>query len=170
MKEVSVDTIEFLVLSVWPIGLGAISLGALTVGFTGFVSSRAKSANARAAPPSSSTVERFAVGLCAAASSLGLVAAFQIARLSRVSLPKFTVTGVLLAASLLMLALPALFWGTRFRWVAEGFALMALGTTAILGVWSFGFLLLPLLLVMTGICIAHLLETSRSFLRAHRRA
>jgi hypothetical protein len=39
MKEASVDTIQFLVLSVWPIGLSAISLGVLSVGFTGFAAS-----------------------------------------------------------------------------------------------------------------------------------
>jgi hypothetical protein len=74
-----------------------------------------------------------------------------------------------LAVSLLLLALPALFWETRFRWVAEGFALMALGTTAILGMWSFGFLFLPLVVLMAWVCIEHLLEISRSFLSAHRR-
>jgi len=169
MKEASVDTIQFLVLSVWPIGFSAISLGVLTVGFTGFAASRAKSANAKTGLPSSSTVERIVVGLCAAASSLGLVAAFQIVRLSRVSLPRFPLTGLLLAVSLLLLALPALFWETRFRWVAEGFALMALGTTAILGMWSFGFLFLPLVVLMAWVCIEHLLEISRSFLSAHRR-
>lgn len=169
MKESSVNTLQFLVLSVWPIGLGAISLGALTVGLTGFASSRATSADAKRALPSSSTLERFVVGFCAASSALGLVVAFQLIRLSRVSIPRFPVTGVLLAVSLLLLALPALFWGTRFRWVAEGFALVTLGTTAILGVWSFGFLFLPLLVVMAGVCIEHLLAIGRSFLRAHRR-
>ena len=168
MEEASVDAIQFLVLSVWPIGLIAIGLGVLTVGFTGFAAGRAKSANGETGLPSSSTVERIVVGLCAAASSLGLVVAVQIIRLSRVSLPRFPLTGVLLAASLLLLALPALLWETRFRWVAEGFALMALGTTAILGMWSIGFLFLPLLVPMVWVCSQHLLEIGHSFLSAHR--
>ncbi len=169
MKETSLNAIQFLVLSVWPIGLGAIGLGALTVGFTGFALRREKSANAKTALPSASTVERFAIGLCAAVSCLGLVAAFQLVRLSRMSVPRFPVIGVLLAVSLLLLAVPALFWRTRFRWIAEGFALVALGTTAILGVWSLGFLFLPLLVVMAGLCVEHLFEIRRRFSRAHRR-
>jgi hypothetical protein len=167
MEEASVDTIDFLVRSVWPIGLIAIGLGILTVGFAGFATSRAKSADGEIGLPPSSMGERIIVGLCAAASSLGLVVAVQIIRLSRVSLPRFPVLGVLLAVSLLLLALPAVLWETRFRWVAEGFALVALGTTAILGMWSIGFLFLPLLVPMAWVCIQHLRQMSKSLSPLH---
>jgi hypothetical protein len=168
MEEASLDTMQFLVLSVWPIGLTAIGVGVLTVGFTGFATGRAKKTDGETGLPSSSTIERFVVGLCAAASALGLVVAVRIILLSRVSLPRFPLTGVLFAASLLSLAFPVVFWQTRFRWVAEGFALVALGTTAILGMWSIGFLFLPLLVLMVWICIQHLREISHSFPNAHR--
>jgi len=168
MEEASVDTFELLVRSVWPVGLIAIGVGVVTVGFSGFATVRAKNASGEAAQPSSSTVERIVVGLCAAASSLGLVVAFQIIRLSFVSLPRFPPLGVLFAVSLLVLALPGVLWETRFRWVAEGFALVALGTTAILGMWSIGFLFLPLLVPMVWVCIQHLLEMGHSFWSAHR--
>jgi hypothetical protein len=64
----------------------------------------------------------------------------------------------LFAVSLLLLALPAIFWETRVRWVLEGFALVALGAAAILGMWSIGFLFLPLLVPMVWVCIQHLRE------------
>jgi hypothetical protein len=168
MEEASLDTMQFLVLSIWPIGLTAIGLGVLTIGFTGFAAGRARKADGETGLPSSSTIERIVVGLCAAASSLGLVVAVQIVRLSRVSLPRFPITGVLLAVSLLLLVLPALFWETRFRWVAEGFALVTLGTTAMLLMWSIGFLFLPLLLLMVWVCLQHLRTIGHSFLNAHR--
>ena len=158
MEEASVDTIQFLVRSVFPIGAIAIALGVLTVGLAGFATGRAKSAHGETGLPSSSPVERVVVGLCAAVSSLGLVVAFQIIRLSRVSLPRFPLLGVLFAVSLLLLAMPAILWETRFRWVAEGFALAALGGAAILGMWSIGFLFLPLLVPMVWVCIQHLRE------------
>ena len=169
MEEASVDTIQFLVLSVWPVGLIAIGLGVLTVGFTGFAAARAKGADDETRLPPSSTVERIVVGLCVAVSSLGLVVTVQIIRFSRVSLPRFPVLGVLFAVSLLLLALPAVFWETRFRWVAEGFALVALGTTAILGMWSIGFLFLPLLVLMAWVCIQHLREVNKTLSPLHLR-
>jgi hypothetical protein len=158
MEEASVDAIQFLIRSVFPIGAIAIALGVLTVGLAGFATGRANSADGETGMPSSSPVERVVVGLCAAASSLGLVVAIQIIRLSRVSLPRFPLLGVLFAVSLLLLGLPAVFWETRFRWVAEGFALAALGAAAILGMWSIGFLFLPLLVPMVWVCIQHLRE------------
>jgi len=161
MEEASVDIIQFVVRLVWPIGLIAIGLGVLTIGFAGFATGRPKSANEEIGLPPSSMVERIVVGLCAAASSLGLVVAVQIIHPSRVSLPRFPVLGVLFAASLLLLGLPAVLWETRFRWVAEGFALLALGTTAILGMWSVGFLFLPLLVPMAWVCIHHLREVDK---------
>jgi hypothetical protein len=160
MEEASVDPVQFLVGLVWPVGLIAIGLGVLTVGATGVAAALAKHRNVPVRPQSSSMLERIVVGVCAAVSSLGLVAAVQIIRLSRVSLPRFPLLGVLFAVSLLLLALPAVLWETRLRWVAEGFALVALGTSAILGMWSIGFLFLPLVLPMVWVCIQHLRETA----------
>jgi hypothetical protein len=161
------DPIQFLVRLVFPIGLIAIGLGVLTVGVTGVAAAREKRGNAEIRVQSSSMIERVVVGICAAVSSLGLVAAVQIIRLSRISRPAFPPLGVLFAATLLVLALPAILWDTQFRKVTEGLALIALGAAAILGMWSIGFLFLPLVVAMAWVCVRHLREVD-NLRRLHR--
>jgi len=144
----------------------AIGTGLLTIGFAGIVIGRAGTDRGRSIPMKSSVLERAVVGICAAISLLALIVAIQALRLDGVTLRSYRMLSVVLIVSLILLGLPAILWKTPLRWAAEGLASIALAVGAVIGVFSIGGLFLPLLVLMTWICIQHLrdLENLRTSL------
>ena len=163
MEEVAVDVIAFLVRLILLVAIGA---GALTIG-SGIARGRAANASGRSIPMKGSLVERAGVGICAVISLLGLVVAIQTIRLDGVTLRGYRTLSVLLVVSLILSGLPAILWKTGLRWAAEGLACIALVIVAVIGMFSIGVFLLPLLVLMTWICIRHLREGD-NLRRLHR--
>ncbi|HVS60633.1 MAG TPA: hypothetical protein VHE82_08090 [Gemmatimonadaceae bacterium] len=155
MEEAAVATLAFLFRLILLVAVGA---GVLTLGLTGFARRRSENAGGQTIPVKSSVIERTAMGVSAVISLLALVVAIQTIRLSGVDLRAYRPLSVLFVVSTILLGLPAVLWKTRLRWAAEGFASIALVVVAVLSVFSIGFLFLPLLVLMTWICIQHLHE------------
>ncbi|MEO8910558.1 MAG: hypothetical protein ABI408_10090 [Gemmatimonadaceae bacterium] len=154
MEEAAVAVLQFFARLIWPIGLVAIVFGILSAGVAAFASA-SKNGRGNVALTQSSILERIVVWFCAVVSLLALVVVIQTIRFSPMSMPTFSTLSVLLAIALLLLALPALLWRTRLRWMAEGFALIGLAGSAILGMWSIGVFFLPPLALMLWVCIQH---------------
>jgi hypothetical protein len=136
--------------------LVAIGVGLLTIGFAGFAIGRAANAGGLSVPMKSSVLERTGVGICALISLLAVVVALQTIRLDGVNLRGYWTLSVLLVVSLILSGLPAMLWKTRLRWAAEGLASIALAVAAVIGVFSIGLFFLPVLVLMTWVCIQHL--------------
>jgi hypothetical protein len=73
--------------------------------------------------------------------------------------PPPTVLATVFAVLVLVTALPALLWNSRWRRSAEGVATAALATDAILAGFSIGPLLVPLVLLMIWVCVERIRET-----------
>ena len=101
--------------------------------------------------------EKVAVTLCALVAVLGLVAVGRIIQY-RPDNPEYLSVSVLFAIALLALALPALLWRTRLLLLGEGVAAIALAVASFLTGFSIGLLFVPLVLLMTWVCLRHLLH------------
>jgi hypothetical protein len=99
--------------------------------------------------------EKVAVSSCAVVAALGLVAVARIIRYSPDNRGYLSVS-VAFAVALLSLALPAFLWRTRLLLLGEGVATIALALAAFLTGFSIGLLFVPLVLLMTWVCLRHL--------------
>lgn len=155
MEEAAIATVGVLFRFIL---LVAIGVGVLTIWFTGIARGRGANLRGETIPLKSSVVERILVGICAVISLLALVVAYRSIRVDGVTLRGYRALSVLLVVSLILSGLPAILWKTRLRWAAEGLASIALAVAAVIGAFSIGIFFLPLLALMTWICIRHLRE------------
>ena len=107
--------------------------------------------------------EKIAVTLCGGVAVIGLVAVVQIIRYGQGSQP-YRLLPILFAGALLILSLPAVLWRTRLRLLGEGVATIALAVASFLTGFSIGLLFVPLVLLMTWVCLRHLFHR---FSRGH---
>jgi hypothetical protein len=168
MEEAPVTALQFFAGLILPVSLVAIVLGLFATAVGAFAAARPRRALAQSesensgagvpqgliSEPQSSAVERIAVGIFAAMSLLAVVVAIRSTNGSR--FPSVPIVSILLFVALLSLALPAILWKTRLRFVGEGLALIAVAAVAILGVWSIGVFVLPLVVLMMWTCLQHL--------------
>ncbi|HJQ12656.1 MAG TPA: hypothetical protein VJ840_16605 [Gemmatimonadaceae bacterium] len=104
-------------------------------------------------------VERVAVGLLGGVAALGLLGLVESFRTQR---PDFPPLAAAFTVAILFCGLPALLWKSRWRVVAEGIATISVSVAAILSGFSIGFLFVPLVILMIGVCFARLRAAYRS--------
>jgi hypothetical protein len=159
MAASTMGVIHFLVRAITPVSLVAGCVGAATVASAVVRLWNVQPSEARHSDlPITAWYLPEIVGviLCALTSLLGVVAAVQMFRYSARAIPAYPRLATLFAGALVTLALPAVLWKTRLRLLSEGIATIALALASRLAGFSIGFLFVPLLLLMTWVCLRHL--------------
>lgn len=152
MEEGAVGVIRLLQILDLPLGLIGIVVGLITA-------VRLIPAAAAAAVPDLGTLERVAVGLCAAVAMLGFIGTVETLLLRK---PDFPPLAIAFAASVILCSLPALLWRSRWRGVAEGAATVFIAVAAILSGFSIGFMFVPLVALMIWVCFLRLIRGFRA--------
>jgi hypothetical protein len=151
MEEGAVRLSQFLTVLDLPVGLIGIGVGLYT----------AVRLVPRATSPDLAEVglvERIAVGLCAGVAMLGFLGTIETVFARRPDFPPFA---MLFAVAILLCGLPAVLWKSRWRGVAEGAATVSIALAAILSGFSIGFFFVPLVILMTWVCIQRLRVNAR---------
>jgi len=146
MEEVSLTLSHFLTALDLPVGLIAIVVGL-------FTAVRLVPRAATPDLPEVGLVERIAVGLCAGIAMLGFLGTIESVFTRR---PDFPPLAVLFAVAVILCALPAIAWKSRWRGVAEGVATVSIACAAILSGFSIGFFFVPLVILMIWVCVLRL--------------
>jgi hypothetical protein len=159
MEEAAVTIMASLSRAIIPTGVLAAFVGLVAIG-TGLLALRDAGHLPQAAPRPEEAQpvrvsENIAVTLCAFLAALGVVAVAQILRYGPGN-PAYLPVAMLFAAALLALSLPTLLWRTRFRLFGEGAATLTVAVASVLTGFSIGLLLVPLVLLMTWVCLRHL--------------
>ncbi len=159
MEEASLRVIHLLVRAIIPSGLIAAIVGVAMIG-SALVKPPAASESRRVERrieenEQTDMLEKIAVALCALVALLGVVAVVQTIRYRHGS-PAYPPLAILLSGALLTLSLPAFLWRTRLRLLGEGVATIAVAVVAFLSGFTMGFLFVPLVLLMTFVCLRHL--------------
>jgi hypothetical protein len=160
MEEASLGAFAFLIQVIL---LAAIGAGVVTIVVAGFAKYRPATVGGPTTLPESSFLERSTVGVCALISLLSLVVAVQSIRLDGATLRGRWRLSVLLVVAIILSGLPAILWKTRLRWPAEGIASIALAVAAVLSMFSIGLFFVPLVVLMTWICIQHVRVVNRLY-------
>jgi hypothetical protein len=147
MEEAAVAAVRLLAVLDLPVGLFGIVIGL----FTAIWRPSSGRATTVARLP-----ERMGVGLCMAVAILG---ALGIVITSLRRQPPPTLLALVFAVLILVMALPALLWNSKWRRSAEGVATAALSLDAILAGFSIGPLFVPLVLLMMWVCVERIRET-----------
>lgn len=152
MEEGALRLTQFLTVLDLPVGLLGIAVGLYT----------AVRLVPRAASPylaEVGLVERIAVGLCAGVAMLGFLGTIESVFTRR---PDFPPLAVAFAVAVILCALPALAWRSRWRGVAEGVGTVSISIAAILSGFSIGFFFVPLGILMIWVCVLRLRIAARS--------
>jgi hypothetical protein len=147
MEEAAVAAVRLLAVLDLPVGLFGIVIGLFTATW------RPSSSHATTL---GRLPERIGVGLCMAVAILG---ALGIVITSLRRQPPPTLLALFFAVLILVMALPALLWNSKWRRSAEGVATAALSLDAILAGFSIGPLFVPLVLLMLWVCVERIRET-----------
>jgi hypothetical protein len=147
MEEAAVAAVRLLAVLDLPVGLFGIVIGLFTAVW------RPSSSHATTL---GRLPERMGVGLCMAVAVLG---ALGIVITSLRRQPPPTLLALFFALLILVMALPALLWNSKWRRSAEGVATAALSLDAILAGFSIGPLFVPLVLLMLWVCVERIRET-----------
>jgi hypothetical protein len=147
MEEAAVSVVRLLAVLDLPVALFGIVIGVFTALWRPFY--RPVSSVAR-------LPERIAVGLCLAVAVLGAIG-ILLTILKRQPPP--TLLATVFAVLILVIALPAVLWNSRWRRGAEGVATVALSVDAILAGFSIGPLFVPLVILMLWVCAERIRET-----------
>jgi hypothetical protein len=99
--------------------------------------------------------EKVAVTSCAVVAAFGLIAVTRVLQY-RPDNPGYLPVSVAFAFALVSLVLPALLWRTRLLLLGEGLATIALAVATFLTGFSIGLLFVPLVLLMTWVCLRHI--------------
>ena len=151
MEEGAAGLVRALVVLDLPLSLIGIAVGIFTVG-------RETVRLRTSSPIDLGLVERIAVGLCAGVAMLGFLGTIETLLLKR---PDFPPLAILFAASVILSALPAILWKSRWRGAAEGAATVFIATAAILSGFTIGFMFVPLVALMIWVCFLRVFRGRR---------